>query len=186
MKSSFHKSVSCFCLPLSLLIVACYQVVPAPPPPPPSSEAIAKVTAAKKIFVSNLGEARDFANDIPGGVNVTYNEFCAALKQWGYFQLVDSPAQADLVFEIQGTEQIPDVEHRGIGSQNKDYSVTRHPPLLNLTILDTQQHVLYQIVLPAGRAGNIPKGKIAFAQSIDALTDQVKALVASPAPPQNP
>jgi hypothetical protein len=34
---------------------------------------------------------------------VSYNELYAALKPWGYFQLVDSPAQADLIFEIRST-----------------------------------------------------------------------------------
>jgi hypothetical protein len=145
---------------------------------------IAKVTAAKKIFVSNAGENISFAGDIPGGVNATYSEFYAALKQWGYFQLVDSPAQSDLIFQIRGTEEPPDIENTGKGLQNKDYTATNYPPMLELSILDPSQDLLYKIVLPAGRAGNIPKGKIAFAKSIDALTAQVKALVAAAAPTQ--
>jgi hypothetical protein len=77
------------------------QVVPqAPPPPPPPLSVVAKVTAAKKIFVSNAGADDSFMHDIPGGPNGTYNELYASLKQWGYFQLVDSPSQADLIFEI--------------------------------------------------------------------------------------
>ena len=158
-----------------------------PPPPPPAPFAvIAKVTAAKKIFVSNAGEETYFVHDIPGGANVTYDEFYAALKQWGYFELVDSATQAEFIFQIQGTEQLPDVENDGRGLQNKDYSAAFYPPMLNLSILDPSQHLVYKIVLPAGRAGNIPKGKIAFAKSIDALTAQVKALVAAPALSQNP
>ena len=158
-----------------------------PPPPPPAPFAvIAKVTAAKKIFVSNAGEETYFVHDIPGGANVTYDEFYAALKQWGYFELVDSATQAELIFQIQGTEQLPDVENDGRGLQNKDYSAAFYPPMLNLSILDPSQHLVYKIVLPAGRAGKIAKGKITFAQSIDALTDKVKALVAAPAPTQNP
>ena len=94
-----------------------------------------------------------------------YDEFYAALKQWGYFELVDSATQADLIFQIQGTEQLPDVENDGKGVLNKDYSATFYPPRLNLSTLDPSQHLLYKVVLPAGRAGNIPKGKIAFSKS---------------------
>jgi hypothetical protein len=157
-----------------------------PPTPPPPLAVVAKVTAAKKIFVSNAGADTYFVHDIPGGANVTYDEFYAALKQWGYFELVDSTAQADLIFQIQGTEQLPDVENDGRGVLNKDYSTTSYPPMLNLSILDPSRHLVYKIVMPAGRAGNIPKGKVAFAKSIDALTAQVKALVAAPARTQNP
>jgi hypothetical protein len=170
-----------------MFTVACAPKVVAPPPPPPPPDVIAKVTAAKKIFISNAGENRQFAHDIPGGVNETYNEFYAAIKQWGYFQLVDSAAQADLIFQIQGTEQLPDVEHTGMGVENKDYTATLYPPMLNLSIIDpATQTPLYEIVMRAGRGSNIPKGRIAFTQSIGVLTDKIKALVAAPAPTQNP
>ena len=96
------------------------KLPPSPPPPPPLA-VIAKVTAAKKIFVSNAGADTYFVHDIPGGANVTYNEFYAALKQWGYFELVDSATQADLIFQIQGTEQLPDVENDGRGVLDKNY-----------------------------------------------------------------
>jgi hypothetical protein len=160
---------------------------PPPPPPPPPLAVIAKVTASKKIFVSNAGADTYFVHDIPGGANVTYDEFYAALKQWGYFELVDSTRQADLIFQIQGTEQLPDVENDGRGVLNKNYSAAFYPPMLNLSILDpSTRDLLYKIVLPAGRGSNIPRGKIAFTQSIDALTAQIKALVAAPPPTQNP
>jgi hypothetical protein len=143
------------------------QVVIPPQPPPP--DVISRVTAAKKIFVSNAGADTGFAHDIPGGANVTYNEFYAALEQWGYFQLVNSATQADLIFQIQGTEELPDIEHTGTGGKNKDYTATLYPPMLNLSILDPSQLFLYSIVIPAGRGSNKAKGAIAFTQSIDAL-----------------
>jgi hypothetical protein len=157
-----------------------------PPPlaPPPPLAVIAKVTAAKKIFVSNAGADNYFVNDIPGGADVSYNELYASLKQWGHFQLVDSPAQADLILEILGTETCDWNQKGNVTSDH--YVQVCSAPELNLSILDPSQHLLFKIVMPAGRAGNIPKGKIAFAKSIDALTDQVKALVAAPAPTQNP
>jgi hypothetical protein len=83
-----------------------------------------------------------FVHDIPGGANVTYDEFYAVLKQWGYFELVDSTTQADFIFQIQGTEQLQDVENDGRGVRNKNYSATSYPPMLKLSIFDPSQHLL--------------------------------------------
>jgi hypothetical protein len=185
MKFPYRRPLTCLCLLLVTATTAFTQKVKHLPPTP-TPDVIAKVTAAKKIFVSNLGENGQFAHDIPGGVNIAYREFYATLKEWGCFQLVDSPAQADLIFEIQGFEELEDIDHTGRGIRNEDYTVTQYPPMLYLSILDPSQHLLYKIALPAGRAGNIPKGKIAFAKSIDALTDKVKDLVAAPAATKTP
>jgi hypothetical protein len=153
--------------------------------PPPPLVVIAKVTSAKKVFVSNAGAEDLFVYDIPGGANVSYNEFYASLKQWAYFQLVDSPTQADLIFEIRGTETCHDVLEGKITDNH--YIPVCGGPMLNLSILDpSTRGLLYKIVVPAGRGSNKAKGAIAFTQSIDALTAQVKALVAAPAPMQNP
>jgi hypothetical protein len=180
----FRGPLLCFTLLLTLLTLGCMQRVVAPPPPPPLS-VVARVTAAKKILVSNAGAENNFVYDIPGGANVSYNELYASLKQWDYFQLVDSPAQAELIFEIRGTETCHDVLQGKITDNH--YIPVCGSPMLNFSILDpSTQSLLYKIVMPAGRAGNIPKGKIAFAKSIDALTDKLKALVAAPAPTQNP
>ncbi len=73
----------------------------------PSPDVIARVTAAKTVFLSNAGANDYFNGQIPGGPNVAYNELYAALQQWGYFHLVDSPAHADLIFQIRGTEIMP-------------------------------------------------------------------------------
>jgi hypothetical protein len=87
----------CF-LPFSVLVLGCAQQVVAPPRQPPPPNVISRVTSAKKIFLSNAGAEDLFVYAIPGGANVSYNELYASLKQWTYFQLVDSPAQADLIF----------------------------------------------------------------------------------------
>ena len=185
MKSLFRRPLPCFLLLLTLVNVGCAQQVAAPLPPPPPS-VISQLRAAKKIFVDTVDEDSYFVHDIGGAPNLTYVQFYAALKQWGHFQLVDSYSQADLIFDIEGTEQPTDIENNGRGVQNKDYTVTKYPPMLNLSILTPSQDLLYKIVLPAGRAGKIAKGKITFAQSIDALTDKIKTLVAAPASRQNP
>jgi hypothetical protein len=62
---------------------------PAPAPIP------VQILTGKKVFISN-GESNT-ATEIP---NQTYNEFYASMKSWGKYELVEAPADADLVFEI--------------------------------------------------------------------------------------
>jgi hypothetical protein len=148
---------------------------------------ISQVTAAKKIFLSNGGVDKGFNHFIPVGPNGTYNELYAALKQWGYFQLVDSPAQADLIFEIRSTVDMHSEFVYSLNPNKVGHDDDSYIPILTLSISDASTHApIYSIVIPAGRGSNKAKGAIAFTQSIDALTARVKALIATPAPIQNP
>src|SRR5208337_1946757 len=67
---------------------------PSNPPPAPIP---APIFTAKKVFISNAS-----GEFVPpeGTPEVTYDEFYAAIKNWGRYELVSSPADADLVFEI--------------------------------------------------------------------------------------
>ena len=72
-------------------------------PETPAAPIPSQIAAAKKIFVSNLGEASPYTNNIAsyaGGPNRAYNQFYDAMKTWGQYELVSAPADADLVFEI--------------------------------------------------------------------------------------
>ncbi len=64
----------------------------------------AQIAAAQKVFISNAGgESLETVIDetvFNGGPDRPYNEFYAAMKSWGRFDLVSSPADADLVLEI--------------------------------------------------------------------------------------
>jgi hypothetical protein len=162
-------------------------VAPPPPPPPPPLSVISQVTAAKKIFLSNAGADHGFPQLIPGGPNVAYNELYASLKQWGYFQLVDSPSQADLIFEIRSSTIVHDDVKPGGNVNIASDTTEAYIPIFTLSIFEASTHdPVYSIVMPAGRGSNKAKGAIAFTQSIGVLTDKIKALVSVPAPPQNP
>src|SRR5579863_1481465 len=84
-----------------------------------------EIAAAKTIFISNLGAD-------PGGVEILldeikdpgalYNRFYAAMKSWGHFQVVERPADADLVITL---------------------NLVEHPsfaPRMNLVIFDEKSH----------------------------------------------
>jgi hypothetical protein len=177
---------ACLALALFPLSIACQTSTLAPPPPPPlpaptqpaSPAVIARVTAAKTIFLSNAGGNDPFTLEIPGGPDVAYNELYAALQQWGYFQLVDSPAHADLIFQIRGTELAPELVQT---PDNQHIIARQHAPKLVLTILSPSDPTpIDTITTLAGRGTNIPKGTIAFAQSIEWLTYQISTRVSAP------
>jgi hypothetical protein len=65
----------------------------------------AQIVTARKVFIANGGgdESRYDGSFYTGGPDRAYNEFYAAMKTWGRYELVASPADADLVFEIRLT-----------------------------------------------------------------------------------
>lgn len=71
---------------------------PANAPVPP------QIAAAHSIFIANAGgESLDQITDqtvFNGGPDRPYNEFYAAMQTWGHYQIVSSPAAADLIFQI--------------------------------------------------------------------------------------
>jgi hypothetical protein len=70
--------------------------MPAPVPP--------QIGAGQKVFISNAGgESFETVIDqtvFNGGPDRPYNEFYAAMKTWGKYEIVSSPADADLIFEV--------------------------------------------------------------------------------------
>jgi hypothetical protein len=152
-------------------IVGCNRAVRAPPPPP-APAAAAKIAAAKNVFVSNLGGNYVVGLNVPGGINGPYNTFYASLQRWGHFQLVGSPKQADLIFEIYTTEKPAVVDKTGFGTRPSAYSVTGSDSVLWATKGNFD--------FPAGNGGKA--WEKTFNQSIEALTDQIRALVPAGGP----
>src|SRR5215813_3312440 len=84
----------------AIIIIAFFSVTPiraqqsAPIPSP--------IPNAKKVFIANAGaDALVAALDQGKGTGDRfYNIFYAAMKTWGHYELLDSPAGADLVLEI--------------------------------------------------------------------------------------
>jgi len=58
-----------------------------------------QICTAKKVFISNAGGMLDL-NMVSGDRVRAYNQFYAATRQWGRYELVASPAEADLVLQI--------------------------------------------------------------------------------------
>jgi hypothetical protein len=90
------------------------------PVPAPVPEQIAQ---AKTVFISNAGA--DGAEMYSGGDDRPYNQFYAAMKTWGRYELTPAPAGSDLVFELLVTSPATEPDVR-----------------LRLTILDPSTHVV--------------------------------------------
>jgi hypothetical protein len=100
-----HLNAAFLCLGLGISILhspisVAQKRQPAPPAPIP-----AQILTAKKVFIANGGgdESRYDPAWFSGGPDRAYNEFYAAMKAWGRYELVAAPGDADLVFEIRLT-----------------------------------------------------------------------------------
>ena len=91
----------------------------------PAAPVPAQIANAKKAFISNAGEQRDLEGDLrfTGGPDRAYNQFYAAIRDWGNYALVATPADADLVLQV----HLADLT----GSYDE----------LRLTLLDPKSHV---------------------------------------------
>lgn len=91
---SHSKLCAIACLALVLPVYAQQTNQPAPVP--------AQILNAKRVFISNAPPTRpELALTIySGGPYRAYDQFYAAMKTWGRFQVMGSPRDADLVFEV--------------------------------------------------------------------------------------
>ncbi len=133
----------------------------APPPNgPPSAPIPTPIFTARKVFISN--NSGEFA--VPEGTpEVTYDEFYAAMKSWGRYELVSTPADADLVFEI-----------------SYDFGPA---PYIRLLILDQKTHVfLWPIAEQVKPWALAATGRKNFDQAMANLVDGLKKLATPPTP----
>jgi hypothetical protein len=99
-----------------------------------------QILTAKKVFISNAGAEWD-ARIWTGDSARTYNEFYAAIQEWGRYELVSAPGDADLILQISFAQPLGDVNVFGpsggstIGSSAKD-------PQFRLVLLDPKTHVV--------------------------------------------
>jgi hypothetical protein len=106
MTSVVSSAVIVFSL-LSSFTAAQTQTKQIPPAPIPT-----QISTAKRVFVANgggddSGISESFFNR---DVDRAYNQFYAAMKSAGRYELVGSPAEADLLFEIRFLVQPSDTK----------------------------------------------------------------------------
>src|SRR6185437_7932788 len=72
-----------------VLALACLPCQASKRKPVPSAPLPAAVTSAKKVFLTNAG-----------GSQLAFDEFYSQVKQWGRYQIVGFPSEADIVLEL--------------------------------------------------------------------------------------
>ena len=133
------------------------------------------MAAAQKAFISNAG-GESFESVINetvfnGGPDRPYNQFYASMKNWGRYELVSSPADADLVFEISWVLTDTGLKLPVLGQ-------------LRLVVIDPKTHVTLwnftEYVRGAMLLGNRDKN---FDQAMTTIVNRMKILAAPlPAP----
>lgn len=95
----FRSSFSCF---IFLTLQLATSMAQSKPTEAPKAPVPAQILSAKKVFIANAGGDQLTEDDpiFTGGPDRAYNEFYAAIKSWGRFNMVGSPAEADLLLEI--------------------------------------------------------------------------------------
>jgi hypothetical protein len=139
----------------------------------------AQILAAKKVFISNGGG--DNVDSYSGGRERSYNQFYAALKSWGRYELVAAPAEADLIFEITFANPIVGENvSGGTGIFAVTSSLVRDGQF-RLRIVDLKTHVLLwaitEHVESAKLQGNRDKN---FDQAMASLVNDVKDVAGQP------
>ena len=149
----------------SALAMSAQQAKPVAAAPVP-----ALIASAKKVFVSNAGVDPMALETFKrlGDPNLPYNQFYAAMKEWGRYELVSSPADADLVFEIRFAAPLT--------SSDK---IASYAPQFGVTILDSKTHFtlwsLGEPVQGAFRKATLEKN---LSLAMDSLMNAVKKMVA--------
>src|SRR5262249_7965375 len=99
---------------------------------------LARLGAAKKVFISNLGEDTIEWTFNPGWssdrIDPPYNYLYAAMQNWGLYQLVLVPADADLIFEIEYSDPVT----YDYSTKPRDEPIGH--PQLTLTVRDPATH----------------------------------------------
>jgi hypothetical protein len=156
-----------FCFTLALLLASTPLIraqqtsTTAPPPLPP------QLTSAHSIFVAN-GGGTNYFNAFSGGPDRGYSQFYAALQQWNHYQLVDSPSQADLIFEIHAVAPAISAGDNG--------GVVYNPQLI-LRILDAKTNtLLWTTISNVKAAGGQSSRDKGFDESVAVLVDRVRQL----------
>jgi hypothetical protein len=123
------------------------------PDPPTSSTPVpvlnapvpAQIASSHSIFLSNLGADTSF----PVDSTQVYNDIYKALQTWNHYQLVSSPNQADLIFQLREMSTLSTY------SDSDGNVYNNNSPAFQLVIVDPKTKVtLWTITSPVVLAGS--------------------------------
>ncbi|HTT22501.1 MAG TPA: hypothetical protein VMG82_26475 [Candidatus Sulfotelmatobacter sp.] len=149
--SNYRRSLATLAVVMSSLILASAadhgkQVESAPIP--------MQILTARRVFIANGGgDDPGIAEQLfSGGPDRAYYQFYAAMKSAGHYELVGSPAEADLLFEIRFTV-IPDKRPSGFwgaqGTSDANDAVFRleiRDPKMNALLWAYNEHMEWAVL----------------------------------------
>lgn len=157
------------CLVLAWLLVLIPSASAQQPAPAPAAPVPPQIRTGQRVFVSNGGGSNYF-QIFTGGPDRAYNTLYADLQQTGRFQLVDKPAQADLIFEI-----------RAIAPAVGDWDNVQYNPQIILRVLDpATQAVLWTTSANVRAFGTQKSRDRGFDESVAVLVDKLGAVAGQP------
>jgi hypothetical protein len=140
----------CLILSLNQFDLAAFSQTPTPaipgtPVPSLNAPVPAQIASSHSIFLSNLGADTSF----PVDSTQVYNDIYKALQTWDHYQLVRSPDQADLIFQLR------EVSTLSTYSDSDGNIFTNNSPAFQLTIVDPKTKVtLWTITSPVTLVGS--------------------------------
>ena len=124
----------------------------------------------KRAFISyEIGDVSAFPSKYSGGPERAYNEFFADMKDWGRYELVMDPKEADVVFAI-----------RFVDAPGLAY------PQMRVGISDARTHVALWGFVEEGNPAWLKKHRDnAFSDTVELLVSDIHDLI-TPGAPQTP
>jgi hypothetical protein len=139
--------------------------------PPPQAPVPTQIAAAHTVFLVNNGADANF----PITAQDAYTQVYSALQAWGHFQLVSSPDQADLVFQLRDIAPVTGV----YGDRAGTYAI--NSPAFRLAIKDPKTNVtLWTITSPVQIAGRRAARAHWLNIALTNLVSRVKVLANQP------
>lgn len=132
-----------------------------------------QILSAHTVFVSNGGGSNYF-DMFTGGPDRAYNTLYADLQKGGHYQLVGSPAQADLIFEIRAVA--PAVDEGHTASYNPQLILSIRDPKTSAVLWTTRANVI-----AIGRQKNRDRH---FDACVAVLLDKLGQVTGQPLSPQ--
>jgi hypothetical protein len=134
-----NKRVGSFAASLIVSFVFIVQPSLAQTNAPPVAPIPSQIASAHKIFIANGGDICFDAQKLGGAPNHAYNRFYADTKSSGRYELVGTPEEADLVFEVR--LDCPPGETGRVESYNGELWVSIIDPKAHVTIWTASEPV---------------------------------------------
>jgi len=135
--------IGVFCIGLALFLPSIASVQAAESKEVPPGAVPTQISSARKVFIANGGEDQPYGGYIfSGGPERAYDEFFAGMKASGLYQLVESPADADLILEIEFT-----VPRSGPRLSQQEFGDVPYDPQFRLAIRDPKTNALLWTII---------------------------------------